>query len=146
MLIAKSGAYGCQEDALVLIESYFTNKQRRSHVNSNFSMWEKIISRVLQGSILGTVLFNIFLNDLLLFVEYCHLSKCQYVRYFWRYPGTGRRTLKPKLWNSNKMVLQILYAFELGQMSFYVAWIECSKWNILYNNTEIKNSKKEKIQ
>ena len=75
MLIAKSGAYGCQEDALVLIKSYFTNKQRRAHVNSNFSMWEKIISRVLQGSILGTALFNIFLNDLLLFVEYCDLSK-----------------------------------------------------------------------
>ena len=28
------------------MKSYFTNKQQRVHVNSNFSMWEKIIPGV----------------------------------------------------------------------------------------------------
>ena len=41
LLIAKLGAYGFQEDALVFMKSYFTNRQHRLHVSSNFSMWEK---------------------------------------------------------------------------------------------------------
>ena len=37
LLIAKLGAYGFQEDALVFMKSYFTNRQQRVCVNSNFS-------------------------------------------------------------------------------------------------------------
>ena len=53
LLIAKLGAYGFQEDTLVFMKSYFTNRQQRVNVNSNFSMWKEIISGVAQGSILG---------------------------------------------------------------------------------------------
>ena len=73
LLIAKLGAYGFEEDALVFMKSYFTNIQQRVRGNSNFNTWEEIISRVPQGSILGPLLFNI-LNDLFLFVETSDLS------------------------------------------------------------------------
>ena len=74
LLVRKLGAYGFQEDRLVLMKSYFTYRQQLVRVNSNLSMWEEIISGVQQGSILGSLLFDISLNDLVLFVENSKLS------------------------------------------------------------------------
>ena len=42
LLIAKLGACDFQEDALVFIKSYFTNRQQRARAKSNFVMWEEI--------------------------------------------------------------------------------------------------------
>ena len=74
LLIVKLGADGSQKEVLVFMKNYFTNRQQRLRVNSNSSMWEKMISGVLQGSILGPLLFKTFLNDLFLFVENSDLS------------------------------------------------------------------------
>ena len=66
LLIAKLNAYGLSLPALKLITDYLQNRKQRTKIGSIYSDWEDIISGVPQGSILGPLLFNIFLCDLFL--------------------------------------------------------------------------------
>ena len=74
LLIVKSGAYGFERDSLSFMKSYLKDRQQRVRVNNNSSSWEKIIAGVPQVSILGPLLFNIFVNHLFVFVSSSNLS------------------------------------------------------------------------
>ena len=67
LIVAKLHAYGFSIDSLKLINSYLTERKQRVKINDQFSSWLDIVVGVPQGSILGPLLFNIFLCDMFLF-------------------------------------------------------------------------------
>ena len=64
ILLAKLHVYGFSIAVLRLTHSYLTNRKQRTKVNLSYGPWEEILFYVPQGSILGPLLFNIFLCDL----------------------------------------------------------------------------------
>ena len=63
LIIVKLEGYGVGENSLKLIQNYPSQRQQRVKVGSSFSEWLEIILGIPQGSILGPILFNVFIND-----------------------------------------------------------------------------------
>ena len=69
LLIAKLHAYGFNRDSLKLINDYLSNRWQRTKINKSFSSWAELIQGVPQGSVLGALLFKIYLNELFYLAE-----------------------------------------------------------------------------
>ena len=73
-LIGKLHTSGLDTSSLNLLQDYLSNCKQRTEVDSFFSSWEDILSRVPQGPILDPLLFNIFICDIFLKLKTVYFS------------------------------------------------------------------------
>jgi len=127
LLIAKLAAYGVDNFSLSFILDYLSNRKQRVRINDSFSDFLCIILGVPQGSILGPLLFNIFLNDLILFEresDLCNFADDNTLYAFGSSVFQVTATLKTD-------IQDILYWFKINQMA-----ANPSKFQVMFLGTK----------
>ena len=68
-LLAKPAAYSTDDNLILYIHSYLSNRKQCVCINNILSEFNKVISGVPQGTTVGSILFNCFFNDFYYFIK-----------------------------------------------------------------------------
>jgi hypothetical protein len=148
LLIAKLSAYGFDKNSIIFIKSYLTGRQQRCKINNIFSAWLAIKTGVPQGSILGPLFFNIFINDLFFSIDKCNI--CNYADDNTLYSGRKYlhqviSDLKHDFTNLNKWFFDNSMVLNPEKCHFMLLGHNGEVPDFVYGDIILKNSKIEKI-
>ena len=117
-------------------------------MNSNFSSWQEISAGVPQGSILGSLLFNIFVNDLFLFVSSSNLSNYADDNTL-HTSGYSLKEVREVLLNDLNKVTEWFFenymVLNAGKCHFMCLGKNTENETFTFKDTIMNNSKEEKI-
>ncbi|KAF7236281.1 Granulocyte colony-stimulating factor receptor [Varanus komodoensis] len=63
-LVEKLRSFGIDQSTVWWIRAWMTDRKQRVTISGESSGWQPVTSGVLQGSVLGLILFNLFINDM----------------------------------------------------------------------------------
>ena len=112
LFIAKLGAYGLDRSSLRLLMDYLNSRKQRTKAGSSWSKWSEIKHGILQGPILGPLLFNIVINDLFFVIEKSDI--CNFADDNTLYSCGAN--LKTVLGNLEHDASKLLYWFKINSM------------------------------
>ena len=70
-----SKAYDCVPHDLLIAEWLLTFSETKERIGSSYTDWANVTRGIPQGSILGPLLFNNFINNIFLFIEKSDICK-----------------------------------------------------------------------
>ena len=148
LLLGKLDAYGFYSAFLKLMQNYLCNRQQRISINDSFSDCTEVIKGVPQCSILGPLMFNIFLNDIFMFISKCNL--CNYANDSTLY-STGkdlnriRRNLEIDFMILHQWFHENHMTLNPGKCHYMVIGSRDLSHEFMLSNSEITSSDEEKL-
>ena len=108
----------------IITKSYLSFRKQRTKVGSAYSKWSKIRRGIPEGSILGPLLFNIFINDIFMIIEQSDI--CNFADDNTLYSCGERLTeITENLVSDTKRILNLNFKFHESQpwkISVHDSW------------------------